>query len=105
MTTKKPEQMRAEDWTSHFPHDTTNVRLPKHLKHAKKQIRNLEYRILEAERVYKELVEKLYDTVIRHDNSVYIGLGTQSETITQTWDYLCGLRRAHDIICGNGRLY
>jgi hypothetical protein len=104
MTTKKPEQMRAEDWTSHFPHGTTDVKLPKHLKRAATQIRNLEYRILEAERLYKECVEKLYDVVIRHDNLVYVGLGEDVEAVVHLWHFLCGLRRAHEVICGNGRL-
>jgi hypothetical protein len=104
MTIKKPEQIRAEGWTNHFPHDTTNVKLPKHLKSAATQIRNLEYRIIEAEQLYKTLVEKLYETVIRQDNLVYMGLGDQAEALARLWHYLCGLRRAHETICGNKRL-
>ena len=105
MTTKKPEQIRAEGWTTHFPHDAVNVKLPKHLKRATAQIRNLEYRIIEAERLYKELVEKLYEIVIRHDNLVYMGLGDQAEGLARLWHYLCGLRQAHETICGDKRLY
>ena len=104
VSSKKLEQIRAEDWTTHFPHGTVNVKLPKHLKRATKQLQNLEYKILESERLYKRLVEELYEVVIRHDNLVYMGLGDQAEALARLWHYLCGLRQAHETICGNGQL-
>jgi len=46
------------------------------------------------EKSFREKVEKLYDLVIRHDNTVYIGMTEMLWNLFFLWGALCGRRRA-----------
>lgn len=91
------EQISALDWVLHTT--SAEPKRPKHLRSAASQMRALEWRIREAERGVKEQVEKLYDTVIRHENTVYIGLSEQLVALTGLMHFLNGLRRAYETVC------
>lgn len=46
------------------------------------------------EKALREKVEKLYDLVIRHDNTVYFGMTEMLWDLFFVWGALCGRRRA-----------
>lgn len=91
-------RLRALDWVLQTTPE--EPKRPKHLRGCARQMRELEYRIRETERLFKEKVAALYSLVVTQDNTVYIDLPAALQALSAGMAFLDGLRVAYRVLCG-----
>jgi hypothetical protein len=94
-------RLRALDWV--LQTTSEEPKRPKHLRACAKQMRELEYRIRETERMFQEKVGKLYKLVVVQNNTVYIDLPEALQVLSSGLAFLDGLRVAYRVLCGEKR--